>query len=101
MNIIDLRAFALIKTVTENFMKKIIIGLLVLLTLSFSLVSCRNYDADNGTYGYYNNRADDRENNRNVAKETRDRLMKNYDKAKNNVKNAVDNVTDDIKDMMK
>lgn len=82
-------------------MKKLLIGLALISTLSMSLVSCRNYDADNGTYSYYNNRADDRENNRNVAKETRDRIMKSYDKAKNNVKNAVDNVTDDVKDMMR
>lgn len=82
-------------------MKKLLIGLALISTLSMSLVSCRNYDADNGTYGYYNNRTDDRENNRNVARETRDRIMKSYDKAKNNVKNAVDNVTDDVRDMMR
>ena len=82
-------------------MKKLLIGLALISTLSMSLVSCRTYDADNGTYGYYNNRTDDRENNRNVARETRDRIMKSYDKAKNNVKNAVDNVTDDVRDMMR
>ena len=82
-------------------MKKILIGLALISALSMSLVSCRNYDADNGTYGYYNNRVDDRENNRNVARETRDRIMNSYDKAKNNVKNAFDNVTDDVKDMMR
>ena len=82
-------------------MKKIIAGLLVLLSLSFSLVSCRNYDAENGSYSYYNGRTEDRENNRNVAKETRNRVMKSYNKAKDNVKNAVDNVTDDVKNMMK
>ena len=82
-------------------MKKLLIGLALISTLSMSLISCRNYDADNGDYSYYNGRIEDRENNRNVAKETRDRVMKSYDKAKNNVKNAVDNVTDDVKNMMK
>ena len=82
-------------------MKKLILGLCLLSTLSFSLVSCRNYNAENGTYGYYNGRTNDRENNRNVAGDTRDRLMRNYDRAKNNVKNAVDNVKNDVKDMMR
>ncbi len=82
-------------------MKKLILGLCLLSTLSFSLVSCRNYNAENGRYGYYNDRVNDRENNRNVANDTRDRIMRNYDKAKNNVKNAVDNVTNDVKDMMR
>ncbi len=82
-------------------MKKILIGLALLSTLSMSLVSCRSYNADNGTYGYYNGNADDRNNERSVTKETRDRIMNSYDKAKNNVKNAIGNAADDVRDMMK
>lgn len=82
-------------------MKKILIGTMLLLTLSTSLVSCRSFDADNGRYGYYNNQVDDRNNERNVTKETRDRIMNSYDKAKNNVKNAIGNAADDVRNMMK
>ena len=96
-----MRDFSLNKHFSENFMKKILLGLVLFSALSMSLVSCRSYNAENGTYGYYNGDENDRNNERSVTKETRDRIMHSYDKAKNNVKNAVDNVTNDVRNMMR
>lgn len=89
------------KTYEENTMKKILIALAILSTLSFSLVSCRNYDSDNGTYGYYNNRENDRNRSgEQVVDKTRDRIMNSYNNAKNNVKNAIGNAANDIGNAM-
>lgn len=78
-------------------MKKALASVLLVFTLALSLVSCRNYDADNGVYGYYNNRSSDRENmSESVTEQTKNRIKSSYDKAKKNVKNAIGNVTEDI-----
>lgn len=84
-------------------MKKLIIGLALVSTLSLSLVSCRNYDANDGMYGYYNNRATDREYNErmnNVPGSTKNRIKDSYNKAKDNVKNTFDSAADYIGNAM-
>lgn len=70
----------------------------IIALLSFSLVSCRNYDMTDGTYGYYNDRATDRENGnkRSVPESTKNRIMDSYNKAKNSVKNTVDSAAEYI-----
>ena len=70
----------------------------IIALLSFSLVSCRNYDADDGMYGYYNNRTTDREYNErtNVPDSTKNRIKDSYNSAKNKVKNTFDNATEYI-----
>ncbi len=84
-------------------MKQAIIVVAIIALLSFSLVSCRNYDADDGMYGYYNNRTTDREYNErtnDVPESTKDRIKNSYNKAKNNVKNTFDNATEYIGNAM-
>lgn len=84
-------------------MKNAIIVAAILALLSFSLVSCRNYDADDGMYGYYNNRTTDREYNErmdNVPENTKNRIKDSYNKAKENVKNTFDNATEYIGNAM-
>ena len=80
-------------------MKRAIIVVAILALLSLSLVSCRNYNADDGMYGYYNNRTTDREYNgkRNVTEDTRNRIKNSYNKAKDNVKNTIDTAKDNVK----
>ena len=74
----------------------------IIALLSFSLVSCRNYDADDGMYGYYNNRTTDREYNErtNVPDSTKNRIKDSYNNAKNKVKNTFDNATEYIGNAM-
>lgn len=84
-------------------MKRILIVATILALLTFSLVSCRNYDADDGMYGYYNDRTTDREYNervKNVPEKTRDRIKDSYNKAKENVKDTFDNAAEYIGNAM-
>lgn len=84
-------------------MKKILVVATILALLTFSLVSCRNYDADDGTYGYYNNRTTDREYNervKNVPENTKNRIKDSYNKAKENVKDTFDNAAEYIGNAM-
>lgn len=84
-------------------MKKICVVVAIFALLTFSLVSCRNYSADDGMYGYYNNRSTDREYNErmnNVPENTKNRIQNSYDKAKKNVKDTFDNATEYIGNAM-
>lgn len=84
-------------------MKKFIIGLALVSTLSLSLVSCRSMNTADGMYGYYNGRATDREYNErmdNVPNSTKNRIKDSYNKAKNNVKNTVDSTANYIGNAM-
>lgn len=89
-------------------MKKLCVVAAIIALLTFSLVSCRNYNADDGMYGYYNNRTTDREYNErtnnartgNVPENAKNRIKNSYNKAKENVKDTFDNATEYIGNAM-
>ncbi|MBE6700419.1 MAG: hypothetical protein E7582_00810 [Ruminococcaceae bacterium] len=82
-------------------MKKICLAIGLVSILSLSLTSCRNFEAQNGRYGYYNDRVTDREyNERNMADKTENRIRNSYENAKSNIKNTFDNATEYIGNAM-
>ena len=82
-------------------MKKLLTAAVLLATLALSLTSCRNYNAENGRYGYYNNRTTDREyTERMVPDSAKQRIKDSYDNAKSNIKNTFDNATEYIGNAM-
>ena len=80
-------------------MKKICFAIAVIFTLSASLVSCRNYDAQDGNYSYYNDSVKDRNyyNNERVRdNETKNRMDRAVDKARRGIKNTFDDTAENL-----
>ncbi len=81
-------------------MKKIILAVAMVALMSTTLVSCRNYDADNGMYSYYNDSVRDRNKENSVDQNTKNRIKNSYNKAKENVKNGFESATNYIGNAM-
>ena len=75
---------------------------MIALALSTSLVSCRNYNAEDGMYGYYNDnyRDRDRDMTDRVPENTKNRIVDSYNKAKGKVKRAFDSGAEYIDNAM-